>query len=45
MRSGWLVTTADVLVLIGAGALAGVVSTVAGLASLVSYPVLLALGL
>lgn len=38
-------TTADVLVLIGAGALAGVVSTVAGLASLVSYPVLLALGL
>ena len=45
MRSGWLVTTADALVLIGAGALAGVVSTVAGLASLVSYPVLLALGL
>jgi uncharacterized protein len=45
VRSGWLVTTADVLVLIGAGALAGVVSTVAGLASLVSYPVLLALGL
>ena len=45
MRSGWLVTTAGVLVLIGAGALAGVVSTVAGLASLVSYPVLLALGL
>jgi hypothetical protein len=39
------VTAADVLVLIGAGALAGVVSTVAGLASLVSYPVLLALGL
>ena len=38
-------TAADVLVLIGAGALAGVVSTVAGLASLVSYPVLLALGL
>jgi uncharacterized membrane protein YfcA len=39
------VTAADVLALIGAGALAGVVSTVAGLASLVSYPVLLALGL
>jgi uncharacterized membrane protein YfcA len=38
-------TAADVLVLTGAGALAGVVSTVAGLASLVSYPVLLALGL
>ena len=38
-------TAADVLALIGAGALAGVVSTVAGLASLVSYPVLLALGL
>ena len=38
-------TAADVLVLIGAGALAGVVSTVAGLASLVSYQVLLALGL
>jgi uncharacterized membrane protein YfcA len=45
VRSGWLVTTADALVLIGAGALAGVISTVAGLASLVSYPVLLALGL
>jgi uncharacterized protein len=45
VRSGRLVTPADVLVLIGAGALAGVVSTVAGLASLVSYPVLLALGL
>ena len=38
-------TAADVLVLIGAGVLAGIVSTVAGLASLVSYPVLLALGL
>jgi hypothetical protein len=39
------VTAADVATLIGAGVLAGVVSTVAGLASLVSYPVLLALGL
>jgi uncharacterized membrane protein YfcA len=39
------VNVAEVLVLAGAGVLAGVVSTVAGLASLVSYPVLLALGL
>jgi uncharacterized membrane protein YfcA len=39
------VTAADVLALIGAGVLAGVVSTVAGLASVVSYPVLLAFGL
>jgi uncharacterized membrane protein YfcA len=39
------VTAADVLALIGAGALAGVVSTVAGLASVISYPVLLAFGL
>ena len=45
MRSGRRVTAADVATLIGAGVLAGVVSTVAGLASLVSYPVLLALGL
>jgi hypothetical protein len=34
-----------VLVLLGAGTLAGVTSTVASLASVVSYPVLLALGL
>jgi uncharacterized membrane protein YfcA len=39
------VTVADVLVLIVAGIAAGIVSTVAALASLVSYPVLLALGL
>jgi len=39
------VTIADAAVLIGAGALAGLVSVVASLASLVSYPVLLALGL
>jgi len=45
VRSGRRVTAADVATLIGAGVLAGVVSTVAGLASLVSYPVLLALGL
>lgn len=38
-------TIADAAVLIGAGALAGLVSVVASLASLVSYPVLLALGL
>ncbi len=38
-------TAADVLALIGAGMLAGVTGTVAGLASLVSYPVLLAFGL
>jgi uncharacterized membrane protein YfcA len=38
-------TAADVLVLIVAGIAAGIVSTVAALASLVSYPVLLALGL
>ncbi|MCK9874418.1 sulfite exporter TauE/SafE family protein [Frankia sp. Ag45/Mut15] len=35
----------DVLLLIGAGVLAGITSTVAGLASLVSYPALLATGL
>jgi uncharacterized membrane protein YfcA len=39
------VTVAEVLTLIGAGVLAGLVSVVASLASLVSYPVLLALGL
>jgi uncharacterized membrane protein YfcA len=39
------VTAAEAATLIGAGVLAGLVSVVAGLASLVSYPVLLALGL
>jgi uncharacterized membrane protein YfcA len=38
-------TAADVPVLVGVGVLAGVVSTVASLASIVSYPALLALGL
>ncbi len=38
-------TVADVAALAGAGALAGMISVIAGLASLVSYPVLLALGL
>ncbi|MCM3884508.1 sulfite exporter TauE/SafE family protein [Frankia sp. R82] len=38
-------TAGDVLLLIGAGVLAGITSTVAGLASLVSYPALLAAGL
>jgi uncharacterized membrane protein YfcA len=36
---------ADIFVLLGAGVLAGVASTVASLASVISYPVLLALGL
>ena len=36
---------ADLLLLFGAGILAGIVSVVASLASLVSYPALLALGL
>jgi uncharacterized membrane protein YfcA len=35
----------DIFVLLGAGVLAGIASTVASLASVVSYPVLLALGL
>jgi uncharacterized protein len=39
------VTVADLFVLAAAGIAAGIVSTVAALASLVSYPVLLALGL
>nr|WP_268258376.1 sulfite exporter TauE/SafE family protein [Parafrankia discariae] len=38
-------TGADVALLLGAGVLAGITSTVAGLASLVSYPALLAVGL
>jgi uncharacterized membrane protein YfcA len=45
MCLGRVVSVAAVLVLIGAGTLAGVASTVAALASVVSYPVLLALGL
>jgi uncharacterized membrane protein YfcA len=45
MCLGRVVSVAAVLVLIGAGTLAGVASTVAALASLVSYPALLALGL
>ncbi len=36
---------ADLVVLLGVGVLAGIVSTVASLASIVSYPALLALGL
>jgi uncharacterized membrane protein YfcA len=39
------VTVAEVFVLIGVGILAGIVSSVASLASVVSYPALLALGL
>jgi uncharacterized membrane protein YfcA len=38
-------TAADIALLVGAGVLAGITSTVAGLASLVSYPALLATGL
>src|SRR5258708_35820985 len=45
MCLGGVVSVAAVLVLIGAGTLAGVASTVAALASVVSYPGLLALGL
>jgi uncharacterized protein len=46
-RCAWVrgVTVAEALGLIAAGALAGVLSTVVGLASLVSYPALLAIGL
>jgi uncharacterized membrane protein YfcA len=39
------VSAADLAVLVGVGVLAGIVSTVASLASVVSYPALLALGL
>jgi uncharacterized membrane protein YfcA len=42
---GRAVTTGDVLALVGVGVVAGVVSTVVSLASIVSYPALLALGL
>jgi uncharacterized membrane protein YfcA len=45
MCLGRVVSLAAILVLFGAGTLAGVASTVASLASVVSYPVLLALGL
>jgi hypothetical protein len=45
MCLGRVVSLVAILVLVGAGTLAGVTSTVASLASLVSYPVLLALGL
>jgi uncharacterized membrane protein YfcA len=42
---GRRVSTPAILALLGAGTLAGVFSTIAALASVVSYPVLLALGL
>jgi uncharacterized membrane protein YfcA len=42
---GQEVAVAEVIALIGVGVLAGIVSTVASLASVVSYPALLALGL
>jgi uncharacterized membrane protein YfcA len=42
--SGAVIVT-DVLILIGVGILAGIVSTVVSLASIVSYPALLALGI
>ena len=45
MCLGRVVSTAAILALLGAGTLAGMASTVASLASVVSYPVLLALGL
>jgi uncharacterized protein len=45
MCLGQRVSTPAILALLGAGALAGVFSTVAALASVVSYPALLALGL
>jgi uncharacterized membrane protein YfcA len=45
MCLGRRVSAAAILVLLGAGTLAGVASTVAALASVISYPVLLALGL
>src|ERR1700726_816115 len=45
MCLGRVVSVAVALVLIGTGTLAGVASTIAALASVVSYPVLLALGL
>ncbi len=45
MCLGRVVTVLEVLALIAAGAVAGVFSTVVGLASVVSYPALLAIGL
>jgi len=42
---GCAVIVTDVLILIGVGILAGIVSTVVSLASIVSYPALLALGI
>ena len=45
MCLGRVVSTVAILALLGAGTLAGIASTVASLASVVSYPVLLALGL
>jgi uncharacterized membrane protein YfcA len=45
MCLGLVVHLAAILVLLGAGTLAGVASTAASVASVVSYPVLLALGL
>jgi uncharacterized membrane protein YfcA len=45
MCLGRVVTVAEALALVAAGVVAGVFSTVVGLASVVSYPALLALGL
>ena len=45
MCLGRVVTVAEALALVAAGAVAGVISTVVGLASVVSYPALLAIGL
>jgi uncharacterized protein len=45
MCLGRLVTVVEALVLVVAGVVAGMVSTVVGLASVVSYPALLAIGL
>ncbi len=45
MCLGRLVTVLEALALLGAGVVAGIVSTVVGLASVVSYPALLAVGL
>lgn len=45
MCLGYRVIVTDVLILLGVGILAGVVSTVVSLASIVSYPALLALGI
>lgn len=45
MCLGWGVIVTNVLILLGVGILAGIVSTVVSLASIVSYPALLALGI